>query len=263
MFFIDTHAHFYHEYYPEGFSDAVKRAIAANVQKVILPCVTSANVPEIFAAREEFPDNLYPLIGLHPTDVKKESYQEELERLKVHIENPNVVGIGEIGMDLYWDKETIEEQKEAFRVQLAWARQCQHPLSLHVRDAYAEAYEILNDFRQNDLKGVMHCFSGGIQEALWATRFGFYLGIGGVVTFKNNKLQNVIKEIGLSHLVLETDAPFLAPVPFRGKTNESAYIPYIAEKIAEIFETSVQEVMEVTTENALKVFEKIPSTTHL
>ena len=257
MYFIDTHSHFYHEYYPEGFSDAVRRAIAANVQKVILPCVTSANVPEIFAAQAEFPDNLYPLIGLHPTDVKKESYMEELEKLKVYIDDPRVVGIGELGIDLYWDKETLEEQKEAFRVQLEWARQYQHPLSLHVRDAYAEAYAILTDFRHGGLKGVMHCFSGGIQEAVWATQFGFYLGIGGVVTFKNNKLQNVIKEIGLSHLVLETDAPFLAPVPFRGKTNESAYIPYIAEKIAEIFETSVQEVMEVTTENALRVFERV------
>ena len=257
MHFIDTHAHLYHEYYPENFQDVVQRAIDVNVKQIILPCVTSANIPEIFSAANEYPENLFPLIGLHPTDVRKGSYMEELSTLKPYLEGPRVVGIGEIGMDLYWDKQTLEEQQEALKMQLEWAREYQFPLSLHVRDAYAEIFDILNNFRKDELKGIFHCFSGGIQEALWAVKHGFCLGIGGVITFKNNKLKHIIKEVGLSHLVLETDAPFLAPVPFRGKTNESAYIPYIAEAMASIFETSINEVMEVTTENALAIFERM------
>ena len=257
MHYIDTHAHLYKEYYPQNFEQTVNRAIEADVKQIILPCVTSANIPEILEAAVQYPENLYPLIGLHPTDVRKETFEEELKKLKIHLSDPRVVGIGEIGIDLYWDKETLAEQEIAFRTQLEWARDFKLPLSLHVRDAYAETFKIIGEFKKDGLKGAMHCFSGGIQEAKWAVEHGFYLGIGGVVTFKNNKLQHIILEIGLDHLVLETDAPFLAPVPFRGKTNESAYIPYIAEKVAQLFEIPVETVMQVTTANALKIFDRL------
>lgn len=254
MHYIDTHAHLYHEYYPEDFSEVVQRAIEANVKQIILPCVTSKNIPEMIAAKNTFPDNLFLLTGLHPTDVRKESYQKELEKLRGYLEDDHFIGIGEIGLDLYWDKTTLPEQQEALLKQLIWARDFQLPISMHVRDSYSETYEILSPFRNDHLRGVMHCFSGGIQEAKWAVEFGFFLGIGGVVTFKNSKLQQIVKEIGIEHIVLETDAPFLAPAPFRGKRNESAYIPCIAEKLSEIFEISVDEVMLITTENAKKVF---------
>lgn len=252
--YIDTHAHLYREYYPEDLEATVRRALDANVKQVILPCVTSKNIPEMIAAKEQFPEYLFLLLGLHPTDVKKESYRQELENLKSYLEDDRFVGIGETGIDLYWDKETLPEQQLALQEQLTWARDYQLPISMHIRDAYSEAYEILNSFRKDHLRGVMHCFSGGIQEAKWAVEYGFYLGIGGVVTFKNSKLQDIVKEVGLQYLVLETDAPFLAPVPFRGKRNESAYIPYIAEKLSEIFGVSTEEVMRITTENARKVF---------
>lgn len=257
MHFIDTHSHLYHQYYRDEFEETVQRALSANVRQIVLPCVTSANIMDLFMAHDQFPENLYPLVGLHPTDVKPQNFRQELSLLKSFLEDSRIIGIGECGMDLYWDKQNAEEQKEAFKMQLEWARDFQLPLSIHIRDAYAETFEILNLFRNNGIKGVMHCFSGGIQEAIWAVKFGFYLGIGGVVTFKNSKLQNIVKEIGLDHLVLETDSPFLAPAPFRGKTNESAYIPYIAEKLAALFETGIENIMEVTSENALRVFDKL------
>ena len=168
-----------------------------------------------------------------------------------------VVGIGEIGLDFYWSREFEAEQKEAFRRQLVWASDHKLPLSLHIRNAYAEAIAILQEFKAGELTGVMHCFSGGIQEAQWAVSHGFALGIGGIVTFKNSKIQEIVKQIGLEHLVLETDAPYLAPVPHRGKPNESAYIPLIAQKIAELLGISVKTVMEQTTANALNIFKRL------
>ena len=257
MHFIDTHAHLYKEYFPATFKDTVQRAIHANTKQIILPCVKSANIPELFEAANQFPDNLYPLIGLHPTDVTTENYETELETMEKHLSDERVVGIGECGLDLYWDKSYLEEQKIVLKKHLEWTKKYDYALSIHVRDAYAETIELLEKYGKGTLKGVMHSFSGGIQEAKWAVQHGFYLGIGGVITFKNSKLQDIVKEIGLQYLVLETDAPFLAPVPYRGKTNESAYIPLIAERIAEIFEIPIDTVMEVTTQNSLKLFPKL------
>ncbi|MDR3047312.1 MAG: TatD family hydrolase [Bacteroidales bacterium] len=257
MHYIDTHSHFYREYYPDDFSDAIKRAMDCNVSQIILPCVTVANVSEIFEATDLFPENLFPLIGLHPTEVKQ-NYIQELTTLEPFLKDSRVVGIGECGIDLYWDKGTLEEQKIAFTRQLEWAKEYHLPLSLHVRDAYAETIDILKKYVKEGITGILHCFSGGIEEAKWAINHGFLLGIGGIITFKNNKLQSIIKEIGLQYLTLETDAPFLAPVPHRGTTNESSYIPLIADKIAEIFETSSEEVMNITTQNAWNIFTKLP-----
>lgn len=257
MFYIDTHAHLCKEYYPDTFEEVVQRSVEAHVTQIILPGVNASGQAGLLEAADCFPAHLFPLVGLHPTDVF-ENYREELDLLKEFLKDPRIIGIGEIGMDLYHDKTFLAQQREAFYMQLEWARDLQLPLSLHIRNAYEDSIEILKQFADCGLKGVLHCFSGGIQEAEWAIQFGFVLGIGGVVTFKNSKLQEIVKAVGLQHIVLETDAPFLAPVPFRGKINESTYIPLIADKIASIFEISTEEVMRATTDTARKIFAKLP-----
>lgn len=256
MNFIDTHAHLYREYYPENLEEVVQRAVNQNVTQILLPCVTSSNVQEIYAAAAQFPNHLFPMIGLHPSDVNA-TYRDELAALETHLSDSQIVAIGEVGMDLYHDTTFVNEQRDALRTQLSWAVECHLPLSVHIRNAYPETLEVLNNFKNCGLKGVLHCFSGGIEEAKWAIKFGLKIGVGGIVTFKKNKLQELIREIGLHHLVLETDAPFLAPDPHRGTTNESAYIPIIAAKVAAVFDTTIDEVMKVTTENAWEIFPKI------
>lgn len=259
MNYIDTHTHIYKEYYPEDFEEVVARALAAGVTQMILPCVNSASIGYIKEAVALYPENFFPLAGLHPSDVNV-NFKEELSLVEKYLAEPEVVGVGEIGMDLYHDSTFVKEQMEAFEIQMGWAVDRRYPLSIHVRSAYEEAFAVLKNFSRHPLRGVMHCFSGGIREAVKVIEMGFKLGIGGVVTFKNNKLQDVVKEVGLEHLVLETDAPFLAPVPHRGTPNESAYIPLIAAKLAEVFDVSVENVRDVTTRNAWSVFDKLPHT---
>ncbi|HHT52564.1 MAG TPA: TatD family hydrolase [Bacteroidales bacterium] len=257
MKFIDTHSHLYAEYYPEQFDQVVQRAIAAHVDTILLPCVAADTIPHLLDAVEKYPDNLFPMIGLHPTEVKKD-YREQLEVMERYLEDPRIIAVGEIGLDLYHDTTFIEEQKIAFQQQLEWGRDLNLPFSIHIRDAYNEAIAILKKYRWDSFSGVLHCFSGGIQEARWAIDHGFLLGIAGPVTFKNSRLQEIVKEIGVEHIVLETDAPFLAPMPYRGKRNESAYIPLIAEKIAEISGLTLEEVARITRKNAKAVFYKLP-----
>ena len=241
MTFIDTHTHLYREYYPENFEEVVQRAIDADVTQMILGCVNSETPAQINDAVSIFPDNMFALVGLHPEDTK-ENFEEELALLEPHIDDANVIGIGEIGLDYYWDRTYEKQQQEVFYRQLCWARDRRMPLSLHIRNAYSDAIHILQRFKPGELAGVMHCFSGGIQEAEWAVNRGFAIGVGGVVTFKNSKLQELLPKIGLEHIVLETDAPYMAPVPYRGKTNESSYIPLIAQKLAEIFQVSLSAI---------------------
>ncbi|MDR0205695.1 MAG: TatD family hydrolase [Bacteroidales bacterium] len=252
-YFIDSHAHLYREYYPDDYQQVIQNAIAHRVKKIILPCVSVESVPDIFEVTQQYPKNLFPLIGLHPSDVK-EDYKKQMVVLEQYVEEPFVVGIGETGIDLYHDKTFYAEQLVAFETHLNWAKEANLPLSIHIRDGFNEAFSVLKKFKSDALRGILHCFSGGIQEALWAIDNGFLLGISGVVTFKKNRLQDLVKEIGMSAIALETDAPFLAPDPYRGKRNESAYIPLIAEKIANILEISVEEVRRKTTENVEKVF---------
>lgn len=253
MYFIDSHAHICTEYYTEDFDEVVKNAIDARVEKIILPCVNVQSIKHILDAAEKYPQHLFPLIGLHPTDIT-ENYKEDLVTLGKQLSHPQVVGVGEIGMDLYHDTQYKEIQKEVLYHQLSWAKELNLPLSLHIRSAYADALEILKKFSNCNLRGILHCFSGGIQEADWAIKSGFILGIGGVVTFKNNKLQDIVKHVGLENIALETDSPFLAPTPYRGQRNESAYIPIIAQKVADIFETSIERVAEITTHNVESIF---------
>jgi len=252
-YFIDSHAHLYREYYPDDFIEVIQRAIEQRVEKIILPCVSAESLPDIFEVTHQFPKHLFPLIGLHPTDVNQD-FKRQLAILEQYVGNKNVVGIGETGIDLYHDKTFYAEQLIAFEMQLHWAKEIQKPLSIHIRDGFNEALSVLKKFKSASLRGVLHCFSGGIQEAKWAIDNGFLLGISGVITFKKNKLQDIIKEVGITALALETDAPFLAPDPYRGKRNESAYIPLIAEKIAAILEIPVEEVMQTTTANVERVF---------
>jgi TatD DNase family protein len=252
-YFIDSHAHLYREYYPEDFQEVIQRAIENRVEKVILPCVSAESLPDIFEVTDQFPAHLFPLIGLHPTDVNKD-YKKQLAVLEKYLDDPRMVGIGETGIDLYHDKTFYAEQLVAFETQLHWAKETRLPLSIHIRDGFNEALSVLKKFKSDSLLGILHCFSGGIQEAKWAIDNGFLLGISGVVTFKKNRLQDIVKNVGIKAIALETDAPFLAPDPYRGKRNESAYIPIIAEKIAEILNTSIEDVMKITTANVEQIF---------
>ncbi len=254
MYYIDSHTHIYKEYYPDDLVPTIENAIRCGVEKMILPCVCLETVPDILDISARFPKNLFPMIGLHPTDVR-ENYREELEGLATSLSHPQVVGVGEIGIDLYHSTQFQAEQVLALETQLNWAIDCHFPVSIHVRNGYNEAIAILRKYSHVPLRGILHCFSGGIQEAKWAIDHGFLLGISGVVTFKKNKLQDIVKEVGLQHIALETDAPFLAPVPFRGKRNEPAYIPYIADHIAQVMETSIEEVLKTTTQNVEAIFE--------
>ncbi|MBO4653916.1 MAG: TatD family hydrolase [Bacteroidales bacterium] len=253
MNFIDSHGHLSKEYYTEDLEEVVERAVNAGVTKIILPCVSSQSLKDMFDAVERFPQHLFPLIGLHPTDIP-EDMEAELARLEPCLSDSRVLGVGEVGMDLYHTTETLEQQKYVFRRQLEWARERHLPLSMHIRSAYPEALEVMRPFVGDGLRGILHCFSGGIREAEWAVRAGLLLGIGGVVTFKNSKLQEIVREVGLDHLALETDCPFLAPVPYRGQRNESSYIPIIAQKVADILECPVERVAEATTANVEKLF---------
>lgn len=257
MSYIDTHSHLYEEYYPHHFDEVVERAITAQVTTILLPCVSSDTLQHLFTAANKYPNNLFPMIGLHPTDVTQ-NYKKELSLLEPYLNDEGIIGVGEIGIDLYHDKTYLKEQIEAFEIQLQWALENDLPLSIHVRDGFQDAISVLKRFSGTPFSGVFHCFSGGIQEAKWVIDNGFLLGISGVITFKKNKLQDVVKEIGIEHIVLETDAPFLAPEPYRGKPNESSYIPFIAQKIASLFEITTDEVMEITSANAKRIFKKLP-----
>ena len=253
LYCIDSHAHLCREYYPDDYKEVIQRAVAQGVEKIILPCVNAESIPDIFECACQFPKNIFPLIGLHPTDVKQD-YKGQLAVLEKHLNEEMVVGIGETGIDLYHDKSFYAEQFIAFETQLHWAKDLQKPLSIHIRDGFNEALSVLTKFKSVPLRGILHCFSGGIQEAKWAVDNGFLLGISGVITFKKNRLQDIVKEVGITALALETDAPFLAPEPYRGKRNESAYIPIITEKIAAELEISTEEVMKMTTENVEAIF---------
>jgi len=250
---IDSHAHLCREYYPDDYQKVIQRAVEHGVEKIILPCVSAESIPDIFEVAQQFPNHIFPLIGLHPTDVNQD-FKKQLAVLEKHLNNKSIVGIGETGIDLYHDKTFYAEQLIAFETQLHWAKEMQKPLSIHIRDGFNEALSVLKKFKSVPLRGILHCFSGGIQEAKWAVNNGYLLGISGVITFKKNKLQDIVKEIGISALALETDAPFLAPEPYRGKRNESAYIPLIAERVANVLETSVEEVMKTTTANVEAIF---------
>ena len=252
---VDTHCHLYDEAFDADRQQAIQRAVEAGVSLMLLPGIDSSSHDRQEALARQYPSLFRQMMGLHPTSVT-ESYQSELDLIQQKLFSPDAhyVGVGEIGLDLYWDKTFYEQQCEVLKTQMRWARQLDLPVCLHVRKAYNELFGLLRDLNFGTYKGVMHCFGGSVQQAHKAVEMGFHLGIGGVVTFKNATMAEVVAAVPLQSLLLETDAPYLAPVPYRGKRNESAYIPVIAEKIAALKGVSIAEVDEVTSASATVLF---------
>ena len=256
MKFIDTHSHLYSEKFKDDRSDVIANAIAIGVETILLPNISSKYTNKMLALCSKFPNNCYPMMGLHPCDVTEENYEEEIAHIEKELETKNYIGVGEIGLDLYWKKTSLEIQKKAFIYQIKLAKKYRLPVAIHVRDSFNEAIEIIEKLNDTNLSGVFHCFTGNIQDAMRITDLGgFYLGIGGVLTFKNSGLDETIKKIDLKHLILETDSPYLAPTPHRGKRNESKYIIDIAKKLAEVHNISIDQIAKITTKNAKKLFQ--------
>ena len=254
MQFIDTHAHLYLDKFEADIDQVISNAIESGVTKMFLPNIDSSTVASMNNLVAKYPQNCYPMIGLHPSDVK-ENFEEELAIVKEEAEKGKYIAIGEIGIDLYWDKTFLKQQQDAFAFQIELAKTHGLPIAIHARDSFDEIFEVLDQHNDDSLTGVLHCFTGNLEQAQRVINYGgFKLGIGGVATFKNGGLDKVIPHIDLAHLVLETDAPFLAPTPYRGKRNESQYIPIIADKIAQMKGLKIEVVAEATTQNALKLF---------
>ncbi len=251
MKLIDTHTHLYSDAFAEDRNEMIERAIADGVDKFYIPAIDSQTTQAMYDLEQAFPDRMYLMMGLHPTSVK-ENYEEELSHVEEELAKRKFYAIGEIGIDLYWDQSTLEIQQDAFRRQIKLAKKYKLPIVIHCRNAFDEVFEILEEEKGDDLFGIFHCFTGTLAQAKQALQ---YKGIGGVVTFKNGKIDKFLNEIDLKHIVIETDAPYLAPKPFRGKRNESAYVVKVAEKLAEVYDASVEEIAEITTENALEIFQ--------
>lgn len=250
MELIDTHAHLYSSEFNADRDEVLQAAIEVGISKIVLPAIDSESHDALIEWATMHPDHLFPFIGLHPTSVKAD-YKKELSIVEQHLAKDTLFyGIGEIGIDLYWDKTYFKEQQDAFVTQANWAKELGLPLIIHTRDSFNETYQLLEPLADGKLTGIFHCFGGTMEQAQQITSIGFKLGIGGVVTFKNSTLPEVLKQVQLHNLVLETDSPYLAPVPFRGKRNQSSYLKIIAEKLAQVFETSIEEVAMVTTQNA-------------
>ena len=253
---IDTHAHLYAEEFSEDQTEVFMRAKAAGVNYFLLPNIDSASIPLMEKLLQE-QKNTIPMMGLHPSYVK-ENWREELTIIEKNLFNipSKYCAVGEIGIDLFWDKTFLEAQKIVFRTQITWAKKLGLPIAIHAREAFDEIFEILDTENDESLKGVFHCFTGSLEQANKILDYGgFKLGIGGVITYKNSGLAEVVKSIDLQHLVLETDAPYLSPVPFRGKRNESAYLSYIIEKLAVIYQLSGKIITDVTSQNASDLFQ--------
>ena len=256
--FIDTHTHLFEPEFAEDREAVVQRAVEAGVKTLCLPCITEASLSRMEEMCAGFPGICYPMIGLHPTELG-DDYQAVLDRMYKELKgNDSYIAVGEVGLDLYWDVTRKNEQLDAFRQQIEWAAETGLPLAIHSRNAFDDLYNVMDDNRSKGLTGVFHCFSGDAEEARKLLSFdGFYLGIGGVVTYRKSTLPSVLADVPLERVVLETDSPYLAPVPRRGKRNESSYIPFVAQKLAEIYGCSVDEVAAVTTDNARRLFPKI------
>jgi len=253
MLLTDTHTHIYYHAGSNKLQEHLQRCLDNHIERLFLPNVNSASIKPVFDTVAAYPAHCFPMLGLHPCDVK-ENYVDELNTIRKSLENNQVYAIGEIGLDLYWDKSTLNIQKDAFRTQVKWAKELNLPIDIHCREAFTELFELLEELKDDKLFGILHCFTGTLEQAQQAIDLGFALGIGGVVTFKKAGLDNVVKEIDLKHIVLETDAPYLAPVPYRGKENESSYLIHIAQKVADLHAMSIEQVAEITTANSKRIF---------
>lgn len=253
MFLIDTHTHLYEENFDQDRIEMIQRAFDAGIKNLLIPNVDAATIEPMMAICKSYPNQIFPMLGLHPCYVKQETYKTELALIYNKIKDSNPIAIGEIGIDLYWDKTTLEIQKEAFETQCDWALEHQLPIAIHSRDSTHVILDILKKRKQNP-SGVFHCFTGSFEEAQEIIKLGFSLGIGGVVTYKNTHLRDTLSKIELQHIVLETDAPYLPPVPYRGKRNESAYTLLVAETLATVYQRPLEEIAQQTTQNAKNLF---------
>ena len=253
MNFIDTHAHLYDKKFKQDWNELVDRLDNTGIERVYLPNIDRVSIEPMLEIEEKDKERFIPMMGLHPCSVKKD-FEKELYMVEEWLGKRKFSAVGEIGLDLYWDKTFFEQQKEAFKIQIEWAKKFGIPIVIHTRDSTDEALEILEDIKDENLKGVFHCFGGTLEQAERIQKLEFLMGIGGVVTYKNGGLDKVLPKVDLNYLILETDAPYLSPVPHRGKRNESSYIPIIAKKVAEIKNLTVKEVAEKTTQNAKELF---------
>ena len=253
MNFIDTHTHLYVKDFNEDIEAVVNRALSNNITKFCLPAIDSETSQAMLDLQLKFPDHVHIMAGLHPTSVNN-NYKAELEHVKQQLNQHNCIAVGEIGIDLYWDKSFLTEQQDAFKAQIKLAKQHHLPIVIHCREAFNEVFEVLESEKDDDLFGIFHCFTGTLEQAKRAINLNMKLGLGGVLTFKNGKIDQFMHLINLKHIVLETDAPYLAPKPYRGKRNESSYLIKVAERLAEIHNRSIEEIAEITTQNAKTVF---------
>lgn len=253
MIITDTHTHLYSEEFDQDRNEMIQRAIDAGVSRFFIPAIDSTCTNAMYELEQNHPNHVFLMMGLHPTYVK-DNYLEELQHVEKELSKRKFFAIGEIGIDLYWDKTHLEAQQIAFRKQIQLAKKYKLPIVIHCREAFDEIFEILEEEKGADLFGIFHCFSGTYEQALQAISYNMKLGIGGVVTFKNGKIDQFMHQIDLKHLVLETDSPYLAPIPFRGKRNESSYLVNIVAKLAQIYEISESEIAARTTENSKAIF---------
>ncbi|MFC2090139.1 TatD family hydrolase [Bacteroidota bacterium] len=253
--FIDTHTHLYLSAFKNDISEVIARAIGKGVYRMFLPNLDSSTIQDMLSLCDLHPGTLFPMIGLHPTSVK-DNYLEELDRIEGYLHDSRFIAIGETGIDLYWDKTFIKEQQDAFRKQLRWAKTLNLPVVIHARESFNEIFHIMDEENSDELHGVFHSFTGTIAQVEKIQTYNFYIGINGISTFKNADLSDTITSIPLDKLLIETDAPFLAPVPYRGKRNESSYVTHVAERVAQLFNKDIDEIASRTTTNALSLFKK-------
>jgi TatD DNase family protein len=251
--FVDSHSHIYSADFSLDRDEVITRALEAGVERIVLPNIDSSSIKPLLDLTDTLPGLFFPLVGLHPTSVK-EDFRKELQILEYWLGKRKFYGIGEIGIDLYWEKAFLEEQMEAFATQIGWAKERNFPVVIHVRESFTEVMEQLRKVYSTELRGVFHSFTGSFEDAEQIIELGFKIGINGIITFKNSGLSETIQKIDPKHLLIETDSPWLAPVPHRGKRNECSYIVNVAEKLAEIHQTSVQNIASITSRNAKELF---------
>ncbi|MBZ9652481.1 TatD family hydrolase [Psychroflexus montanilacus] len=253
MTITDTHTHLYSEAFNEDRTEVIQRAIDKNVKRFFIPAIDSETTQAMYDLEKRFPENIFLMMGLHPTSVS-ESVEEELKHVEEELAKRKFYAVGEIGIDLYWDKSFFETQRKAFKRQIQLAKKHKLPIVIHCREAFDEVFEVLEEEKGEDLYGIFHCFTGTKAQAEQAISYNMKLGIGGVATFKNGKIDQFLNEIDLKHIVLETDSPYLAPKPYRGKRNESAYVVKVVEKLSDIYKVSLEEIAAQTTQNSKDVF---------
>lgn len=254
MYFIDTHTHLFSPSFDLDRKEIVEKAILSGVEKMLLPNIDCESIEPMYELCAQFPQNCFPMMGLHPGSVD-ENWEENLKTIEKNLFDRNNIAVGEIGMDLFWDKTFQKQQAEAFRQQINWAKQLNLPIVIHAREAFDEIFEIVDEMNDDNLTGVFHCFTGTLDQARKIENYGgFKLGIGGVLTYKKAGLDEVLKDVPLEMLILETDSPYLPPTPHRGKRNESSFLVHIAEKLADVKQVTLKEIAEATTKNALELF---------